>query len=616
MSTMQHRDRSVLDQPRRHQEAIAARLNGEGEHRILPHNIDAERALLGAVMVNNDAFRRVVSELKDFDASCFMEAVHQRMWESIVGLIESGRIANPIILKGYLGDNDIGGTTPFEYLVRLSAEATTVLNAPDYARTVRDLALRRRLIRLTTDLCDLAYECPVEMTAEAIWSELERDLETERPLMTGAASDFRDFGNISSQDVFDAYQRQTGLVGLSTGLPRLDDVLGGLQASDLIIIAGRPGSGKTALSTNIAVAVSRHVMARAKEGERLGVVGFSSLEMGERQLKQRILSDLSSVPFWKLKRGIADRHEMERYIDAEREFQKLPLMIDPTGGLSIAQLKMRARALKKRRGLSLLVVDYLQLLSGTGRKDNRVAEVTEITTGLKALAKELDVPIIALSQLSRKVEERDDKRPMLSDLRESGSIEQDADSVVFIYREEYYLRKMEPREEGSDAHLRWQGQMRRWAGIAEAIVAKNRHGSEGTVQIGFRGEFTRFTNEPDEREIEPEEVRQRAAKKPIFTAEGTILYGILKSLTLTRSTLATQEQREADRKLCRGARLIPLDEARNAFGQQVMPGESEEKVKTRFRSAFLSLRKHEIAHYHGTEETGFWVWLPEQVADV
>jgi replicative DNA helicase len=339
--------------------------------------------------------------------------------------------------------------------------------------------------------------------------------------------------------------------------------------------------------------------------------------MGERQLKQRILSDLAQVPFWKLKRGLADKTEMERYTLAERDFAKLPLLIDPTGGLSIAQLKIRARALKKRRGLSLLVVDYLQLLTGSGRRsDNRVAEVTEITTGLKALAKELDVPIIALSQLSRKVEERDDKRPMLSDLRESGSIEQDADSVLFVYREEYYLRKAEPRQEGTEQHAKWQAAMRKWQGVAEIIIGKNRHGPEGTAELGFEGQFTRFTNEPEPREIEPEEVRQRAAKRPTFTAEGTVLYGILKSLTLTKSRIATNEQRAADKRLCKGARLIPLDDARQAFGNEVLPGSDESAVNTRFRAAFVSLRKADIAFYHGTQETGFAVWLPELAADL
>ena len=285
--------------------------------------------------------------------------------------------------------------------------------------------------------------------------------------------------------------------------------------------------------------------------------------------------------------------------------------------MSIAQLKIRARALKKRRGLSLLVVDYLQLLTGSGRRsDNRVAEVTEITTGLKALAKELDVPIIALSQLSRKVEDRDDKRPMLSDLRESGSIEQDADSVLFVYREEYSLKKAEPRQEGTEQHAKWQAAMRKWQGVAEIIIGKNRHGPEGTAELGFEGQFTRFTNEPEPREIEPEEVRQRAAKRPTFTAEGTVLYGILKSLTLTKSRIASNEQRAADKRLCKGARLIPLDDARKAFADNVMPGESEQAVKTRFRSAFVSLSKGGVAFYHGVEETGFHVWLPELAADV
>ncbi|MGX5776980.1 replicative DNA helicase [Methylorubrum zatmanii] len=580
-----------------------------------PANIDAEQALIGAVLLNNDAYRKVASVV---EPAHFYEGVHRQIWQVMIDVIAAGGRADPVLLKGHLGDADLGnGMTPLQYLARLSAEATTVMNAPEYAKQVRDMALRRKLISIGQSLTAIAYDAPVQATAETIFADLERDLEEVRPALSGQETDFRDFGRISSEDVYDAYQRQSGIVGLSTGLQRLDDVLGGLQPSDLIVLAGRPGAGKTALATNIALSVARHVMARLAAGERLGVVGFSSLEMGERQLKQRILSDLARVPFWKLKRGLADKAEMERYTLAEREFAKLPLLIDPTGGLSIAQLKIRARALKKRRGLSLLVVDYLQLLTGSGRRsDNRVAEVTEITTGLKALAKELDVPIIALSQLSRKVEERDDKRPMLADLRESGSIEQDADSVLFVYREEYYLRKMEPRQEGTEQHAKWQAAMRKWQGVAEIIIGKNRHGPEGTAELGFEGQFTRFTNEPEPREIEPEAVRQKIAKKPSVGKDGTILWGVLKNLTLHRGQIASQGQRAADKKLCKGARLVPVEDCWRAFGGEICPTETEDKQKAAFRLAMKSLRAAEIARYHGVEETGFFVWLPEMAADV
>lgn len=594
--------------------ALQARLSDiDDAARRVPQNVDAEQALIGAILINNDAFRKV-SAVK-IEAEHFHEPAHRKIWEVIAAQIAKGQVATPVTLKTYLGDENFGGQTVTSYLAKLATGATTVINAPDYARTVRDTALRRRMISLGETIVARAQDAPVEATAETLFADVERDLEELRPTLSGEASDFRDFGLISSDDVYDAYQRQSGIVGLSTGYERLDDVLGGLQPSDLIILAGRPAQGKTSLATNIGVNVAEHVLRRAQEGERLGVVGFSSLEMGAPQLKQRIISDRSNVPFWKLKRGIADKAEMTRYIDAERRFHQLPFLIDPTGGLSIAQLKLRARALKKRRGLSLLIIDYLQLLTGSGRRDNRVAEVTEITTGLKALAKELDIPIIALSQLSRKVEERPDRRPMLADLRESGSIEQDADSVMFVYREEYYLRKEEPRQAGTEAHAKWQASMKRWEGVAEIIVGKNRHGPEGTAELGFEGEFTRFLPQPHAREIEPEKVRERAAKKPTFPAQATVLYGLLKSLTLTKSHVASSEQRAADRRLCKGARLIPLDDARSAFASEVMPGESEEKVKSGFRAAFVSLVKGGVAFYHGVEETGFFVWLPEMVSE-
>jgi replicative DNA helicase len=582
-----------------------------------PVSIESEQAVLGSVLLNNAAYQKAADIIAE---EHFGEAVHRQIWHVLAGIIEKGDLATPLTAKTYLGDADLGGQTVGQYLTRLASGGVPPSQVADHAKIVRSLAARREIIAMTERVAGVAYDCPVEETAETIFANVERLIEETRPAVTKEQSDFEDFGGISSQDVFDAYQRGAGVVGLSTGLPGLDAGMGGLRKSDLIILAGRPAMGKTSLGTNMAVAAARFIAEQHAAGVRMGPVAFSSLEMGKRQLKQRILAEHSRVPFWKLDRGIADKVEMERYVLAEKALDKLPLLIDDTGGLTIGQLKLRARTLKRRRGISLLVIDYLQLLAGSGRKDaNRVAEVTEITTGLKALAKELDIPIIALSQLSRKVEERDDRRPQLSDLRESGSIEQDADVVLFVYREEYYLKKAEPRVDGSEqkreAHTRWESLMKRWAGCAEVIIGKNRHGSEGTVDLGFDAQFTRFTNEPEPREIEPEEVRQRAAKKPTFTAEGTILYGILKSLTLTRSTMVTQEQRDLDKRLCKGARLIPLDVARAAFGAEVIPEADEDAVKKRFTAAFVSIRKAGLAHYHGSAETGFHLWMPELVAD-
>jgi replicative DNA helicase len=585
-----------------------------------PVSIESEQAVLGAVLLDNRAYQKAADIIAE---EHFAEQVHRQIWHVVAGIIEKGDLATPMTAKTYLGDADLGGgQTVGQYLIRMAtAHGVPVNQVADHAKIVRSLAARREIIAMTERVAGVAYDCPVEETAETIFANVERLIEETRPAVTKDQSDFEDFGGISSQDVFDAYQRGAGVVGLSTGLPALDHGMGGLRKSDLIILAGRPAMGKTALATNVAVSAAEYVAAQHAAGVRMGPVAFSSLEMSKKQLKQRILADRSRVPFWKLDRGIASEADMARYYEAGRAFQKLPLVIDDAGGLTIGQLKLRARTLKRRRGISLLVIDYLQLLSGSGRKDaNRVAEVTEITTGLKALAKELDIPIIALSQLSRKVEDREDKRPQLADLRESGSIEQDADVVLFVYREDYYLKKAEPRLDGTDkkrdARAQWEIQMKRWTGCAEVIVGKNRHGSECTIDLGFDAQFTRFTNEPEPREIEPEEVRQRAAKKPTFTAEGTILYGILKSLTRTRSTMVTKDQRAVDRRLPPGARLIPLDVARQAFADNVMPGEPEQTVKNRFRAAFVSLSKAGIAFYQGVEETGFTVWLPEMSADL
>jgi replicative DNA helicase len=294
-----------------------------------------------------------------------------------------------------------------------------------------------------------------------------------------------------------AYKRDGGLSGVATGFRDLDSKMGGLQPSDLIIVAGRPSMGKTALATNIAFHVAR-ALARGDHGDGRpaeGVVGFFSLEMSSEQLATRIIAEQAGISSEKIRRGRIDANEFDRIVEAAQELQTLPLFIDQTGGITVAQLAARARRLKRQHGLALLVVDYLQLLAGSSRRasEGRVQEVTEITTGLKALAKELAVPVIALSQLSRQVEQREDKRPQLSDLRESGSIEQDADVVMFVFREEYYVERRQPRE-GSPEHLAWQDEMEQVQGLADVIIGKQRHGPTGTVRLQFRADITRFAD--------------------------------------------------------------------------------------------------------------------------
>lgn len=577
--------------------------------RTLPSNLEAEQGVIGACLLNNDAFRKVSNIV---EAEHFHEAAHRQVWAVLAAIITKGQVATPVTMMPYLGEADFGGIRVSEYLARLAATATTVVNAPDYARSVRDTALRRQLIELGQEIISTAFDIPLEATAETLFADLEKGLEDRRPGFTGEVSDFQDLSRISMAEVYDAYREERGLTGISTGFPAINEIVGGLKAEHLVILAGRPAMGKTALATNMAVQVAQWVRAEHKQGDRKGWVGFFSLEMSAEQLKQRIVCDLAGVPFWKINRGKQSRTEMERFEEWDREIGRLPLAIDKTGGQSIAQIAMKARSLKRRRGLSLLVVDYLQLVKGSRRFNSRSDEVTEISTGLKALAKELGCPIIALSQLNRQLESRDDKRPKLVDLKESGSIEQDADVVIFIHREEYYIKNAEPRDPASEMHARWRADMRRWSGVAEVIVAKNRHGSTGTAEIGFEAEFTRFTNEPAPREVDPREVRERSEKKRVsLPKEATILKGILRSLAIGKGHVATSDQRRVDHRLPAGARIVLREDAWRAYGAELMPTEPEDKQKAAFQAAFKHLRHADLAFYPTPTEAGVFCALPE-----
>jgi replicative DNA helicase len=478
--------------------AAARRPPADPQFRVAPHNIEAEQALLGAILINNDAFDRVSDFLRP---EHFSEEIHRRIYDVASQLIRAGKIATPITLKTFLGDADLGGLTIPQYLARLAAEATAIINAEDYGRTIYDLATRRDLILIGEDIVNGAYDAPVDVSPREQIEEAERKLYAiaESGRYDGGFQRFSD-ALVSAVDMAaKAFERDGGLAGIATGMSDLDRMMGGLQPSDLIIIAGRPGMGKTALATNIAFNIAKVYEFREKpdgshETVNGGVIGFFSLEMSADQLATRIIAEQSMVPSYKIRRGDITEQEFHRIAEAAREMQQIPFFIDQTGGLSIAQLTARARRLKRQRGLDVLVVDYLQLLSGSkARSDSRVQELTEITTGLKALAKELNVPIVALSQLSRQVESRDDKRPQLADLRESGSIEQDADVVLFVFREEYYLKNKQPRE-GTEEFLAWQTDMERVHGRAEVIIGKQRHGPTGTVELAFEAEMTRFSN--------------------------------------------------------------------------------------------------------------------------
>ncbi|RMD49390.1 MAG: replicative DNA helicase [Alphaproteobacteria bacterium] len=471
-----------------------------GEGPGLPHNVEAEQALLGAILLDNDAYARVEEIL---GPEHFFDPVHARIFEALRHRISRGLLATPETLKPYFEDDpglaELGGV---RYLVKLAAAATSAYAAPDYARMIRDLATRRELIAIGEEIAERAATFELDDDPEAQITEAEQKL--YRLAEQGrSATGFRSFLAAVTEAVKvaeAAHKREGGLAGLSTGLKDLDEKLGGLHRSDLLIIAGRPSMGKTALATNIAFSIAR-ARAAHQRGERGrfrdegGVVGFFSLEMSAEQLAARILSEASEIPSERIRRGDMDEAEFLRFLEVAKDLESAPLFIDDTPALPISQLAARARRLKRTHGLDVLFVDYLQLVRpASGRSDGRVQEVSEITQGLKAIAKELDIPVVALSQLSRQVEQRDDKRPQLADLRESGSIEQDADVVMFVFREEYYKERLKPSEHDAEAFAKWQAEMEKVHGLAEVIIGKQRHGPIGTVRLAFDGRFTRFSD--------------------------------------------------------------------------------------------------------------------------
>ncbi|HET9160061.1 MAG TPA: replicative DNA helicase, partial [Caulobacteraceae bacterium] len=439
------------------------------------------------------------------------EPFHARLFEAMEDCIRKGQLAEPIVLmerfKRDPAFEELGG---LRYLADLVDRAPPAANIGDYGRVIYDLALRRELIRIGGEIAQVANaeaEKPAREQIEAAEQQLYTLAETGAP-STGFIG-FADALKGAVEMAAEAYSRDGGLAGLSTGLIDLDQKLGGLHPSDLLILAARPSMGKSTLALNIAFHVAKNYAWEPQpDGTRKtvngGVCAFYSLEMSAEQLAMRLLAEVSGVSSDRLRKGEIDASEFGRVRDAAFEIQESQLYIDDTGGLSIAKLAARARRLKRQVGLDLIVVDYLQLVTGSDLKsnDNRVQEVSQITQGLKALAKELSVPVIALSQLSRQVESREDKRPMLSDLRESGSIEQDADVVMFIFREEYYLSRAEPRENTAE-HLAWQEEMDKVANISEVIIGKQRHGPIGTVRLGFNADITKFTNLAREGRFEP-----------------------------------------------------------------------------------------------------------------
>jgi replicative DNA helicase len=458
----------------------------------LPSNIEAEQSLIGSVLVNND----IIDEISNIvNSGKFFDPIHRKIYEVIENLNNKGMIANPITLKNYFendsGLSEVGGV---DYLIKLTRFSSSIKQAIDYAKIIHEMYVKRELIFISDGIEDQAKDDQAEKSGENIIEDAEKSLFdlAERGNFSQTFLKFNQALDQTIEMATLAIKSDRGIVGVPTGLTDLDEKLGGLHKSDLIIIAGRPSMGKTALATNIAYYAAKNM----QENNEKGSVAFFSLEMSSEQLSTRILSEQARISSSEIRRGKASEETLNRYIETSRNIYDLPLYIDETPAIAISTLSNRARRIKRLFGLKLIVVDYIQLMrTNSNRMDGRVQEISEITQGLKALAKELNVPVVALSQLSRAVEQRDDKIPQLSDLRESGSIEQDADVVVFVYREQYYLEKKEPKQ-GSIEHAEWQSKMSDIHGLANLIIGKHRHGSTGTVHVEFEGMFTKFKDLP------------------------------------------------------------------------------------------------------------------------
>lgn len=464
-----------------------------------PHSIEVEQQLLGALLNNNDVYDRVAAII---EPDHFYDPVHRRIYKVMAERIAKNLLASPVTLRPFLesdeGLAELGGTA---YLVRLSGAAISSFAVRDYAQMIYDFAIRRELINVGEEISGTARTmAETAAPADQIIAAEEKLYELASKGKTEVG--FQSFLKAVTEAVSTAnaaYKRDGGLSGVSTGLIDLDAKLGGLHKSDLLILAGRPSMGKTSLATNIAYNIAKTYRKGTTADGTVGtvdggVVGFFSLEMSAEQLAARILSEAAEIPSEKIRAGNMSEVEFRRFIEAAKDLEACPLFIDDTPALPISQLAARARRLQRKHGLDALFVDYLQLVRGSGRSENRVNEVSEITMGLKAIAKELNIPVVALSQLSRQVENREDKRPQLSDLRESGSIEQDADVVMFVYREEYYKEREKPGDHELDKMATWQAEMDALHGRAEVVVGKQRHGSIGHVDLSFEGQFTRFGN--------------------------------------------------------------------------------------------------------------------------
>ena len=452
----------------------------------LPNNIEAEQSVIGSILVTNEIFDEISTIISYIN---FYDPMHQKIYNAIENLIYKGMLANPITLKNYFEDEKDDLDVP-EYLVKITKFSTSIRQAIEYSKIIYDMFVRRELIKISEQTIDSAKINDLDTSGQNIIENSERllfDL-AEKGSFNSSLVKFDDAMKQTIEMASAAYKNEEGIVGVPTGLRDLDDKLGGLHQSDLVIIAGRPSMGKTSLATNIAFNAAKHIQDNGKKSS----IAFFSLEMSSEQLSTRILSEQARIGSNDIRRGRISDEQFDQFLETSKNIAELPLFIDETPAISIAAMSNRARRIKRLHGLDMIVVDYIQLMRGTTyNKDGRVQEISQITQGLKAIAKELGVPVVALSQLSRQVEQRDDHKPQLSDLRESGSIEQDADVVMFVYREGYYLQRKEPRE-ATVEHAEWQAKMNEVAHLAEIIIGKQRHGPIGKVTLEFEERFTKF----------------------------------------------------------------------------------------------------------------------------
>ena len=451
----------------------------------LPNNIEAEQAVLGSILVSNEIYDDVAPFIK---SNNFFDPMHQKIYSAIEKLIFGGMLANPITLKN-LFENEKDDLNIPEYLIKITKFSSSSRQTIEYSKLIYDLFVKRELIKISENLSYTAKSNDLDKDGKTIIEDTEKTLFdlAEKGNFNSSLMKFDEAMKQTIEMASNAYKNEEGIVGVPTGLSDLDGRLGGLHKSDLVIIAGRPSMGKTALATNIAFNAARKI----QESEKKSCVAFFSLEMSSEQLSTRIIAEQSRIKSNDIRRGKISEEQFDKFIETSKNISELPLYIDETPAISIAALSNRARRIKRQFGLDLVVVDYIQLMRANYAREGRVQEISEITQGLKAIAKELSVPVLALSQLSRAVESRDDKKPLLSDLRESGSIEQDADVVMFVFREAYYLQGKEPRA-ATVEHAEWQAKMNEVSHLAEVIIGKQRHGPTGNIMLEFEAMFTKF----------------------------------------------------------------------------------------------------------------------------